>query len=81
MIKGDTNLKVFHSMIKYNDMFATNSLSRSVIGFMNDRPLAGRQWVFKITRDKPWAWPEVEYVDNAIKMQGHLGQKGINNTL
>ena len=81
MVKGDTELKIFHSMIKYNDMFATNNLSGSVIGFMGDRPLAGRPWVFKIPRDKPWAWPEVECVENAIEMQGHFGQEGNKNTL
>ena len=60
-------------MVKYNDMFATNNISGSVIGFMGDMPLAGRPWVFNITQDKPWAWPEVEYVDNSIEMQGHFG--------
>ena len=38
--------------------------------------MAGRPWVFKIPRDKPWAWPEVEYVENTIEMQGHFGQDG-----
>ena len=68
MVKGDTELKVLHSMVKYNDMLATNNTSGSVIGFMGDRPLTGRPWDFNIPRDKPWAWPEVEYVENAIKM-------------
>ena len=54
-VKGDTELKISHSMIKYNDMFVTNNLSGSVIGFMGDRILARRPWVFKIMRDKPWA--------------------------
>ena len=31
VVKGDTKLKVFHSMVKYNDMFDTNNLSDSVI--------------------------------------------------
>ena len=68
MVKGGIDLKLFHAMIKYNDIFVTNNLSGSVIGFMGDRPLTGRPWDFNIPRDKPWAWPEVEYVENAIKM-------------
>ena len=81
MVKGGIDLKLFHAMIKYNDIFVTNNLSGSVIGFMEDRPLAGRPWVFRIPRDKPLAWPEVEYVENAIKMQCHFGQEANNNTL
>ena len=42
MVKRDTELKVFCSMVKYNDMFATNNLSSSVIVFMGDSPFAGR---------------------------------------
>ena len=56
-VKWDTKLKVFHSMVNYNDMFTNNNISGSVIGFMGDMPLAGRPWVFNITQDKPWAWP------------------------
>ena len=81
MVKGDTDIKVFHSMVKYNDMFANNNLNSSVIGFMGDRPLSGRLWVFNIPRDKPWVWPEVEYVNNSIEIQGHFGQEGNNNIL
>ena len=80
-VKGDNELKVFHSMVKYNYMFATNNISGSVIGFMEDSPLFGRPWVSNIPRDKPWAWPAGEYVDNAIEMQCHFGQEGNNNTL
>ena len=67
VVKGDNELKVFHSMVKFNEMFATNNLSGSVIGFIGDRPLTGSPWMFRVPRDKPWAWIEVEYVDNAIK--------------
>ena len=81
MVKGDTELKVFHSMVKYNDMFATTNLIGSVIGFIGGRTLYGSPWVFKTPRDRPWAWPEVEYVDNAIEMQGHFRQEGNNKTL
>ena len=55
MVKEDNKLKVFHSMVKYNYMFATNNISGSVIGFMEDSPLFGRPWVSNIPRDKPWA--------------------------
>ena len=48
IVKGDTKVKLFQSMVKYNDMFSTNNLIGSVIGFIGDRPLAGRPWVFKI---------------------------------
>ena len=33
VVKGDTELKVFYSMVKYNDMFSTNNPIDSVIGF------------------------------------------------
>ena len=81
MVKGDTELKVFYSMVKYNDMFATTNLIGSVIGFMGYRNLSGRPWVYNIQRDRSWAWQEVEYVDNAIEMQGHFRQEGNNKTL
>ena len=68
-------------MMKYNEMFHTKYITGSVVGFMGYMPLVGRPWVFQIPRDKPWAWPEVEYVNNAIEMQGHFGQEGNNNTL
>ena len=38
MLKGDTDLMVPQSMVKYNYMFATNNLSGSVIGFMGIGP-------------------------------------------
>ena len=62
MVKGDAELKLFHSMLKYNDLFVTPNLSVNVITFMGDRPLEGRPWVFKIPRDKPWAWPEIKFL-------------------
>ena len=75
MVKGDNKLKVFHSMVKYNDMFATNNLSGSVIGFMGDRPLDGMPWVFNIPQDKSWAWTEVECAENAIECRATLERK------
>ena len=53
MVKGDAELKIFHSMLKYNDFFVAQNLSGNVITFMGDRPLEGRLWIFKIPRDKP----------------------------
>ena len=66
VVKRNSKLKVFHYMVKYNDMFATNNISDIVIVFMGDRLLEGRLWVFDISLDNPWAWPEVEYFNNAI---------------
>ena len=40
VVKGDTKLKVFHSMLKYNEIFATNNLSGIVIAFMGCRHLS-----------------------------------------
>ena len=34
MVKGDTELKIFHSMLKYNDFFVAQNLSKNVIAFM-----------------------------------------------
>ena len=60
-----TQLKIFHPMIKYKDLFdfvvVAPGLSGSVIAFMGDRPLEDRPWVFKIPRDKSWTWPEVKF--------------------
>ena len=48
MVKGDAELKIFLSMLKYNDSFVAQNLSGNVIAFMGDRPLEGRPWIFKI---------------------------------
>ena len=53
MVKGDTELKIFHYMLKYNDLFVAQNISGNVIAFMGDRPLEGKPWIFKIPRDKP----------------------------
>ena len=42
MVKGGAELKIFHSMLKYNDLFVAQNLSGNVIAFMGDRPLEGR---------------------------------------
>ena len=52
--------------------FVSPGLSDSVIAFMRDYPLEGRLWLFKITCDKPWAWPEVNFWKNSIEMQKHF---------
>ena len=72
MVKGEAELKPFHSMIKYNDLFVAQNLSVNVIAFMGYRPLEGRPWVFKIPRDKPWAWPKIKFLSNTIEMQTHF---------
>ena len=55
-------------MFKYNNFFVAQNLSNSVIAFMGDLPLEGRPWIFKIPRDKPWAWPEIKFLSNPIEM-------------
>ena len=75
MVKGDAELKVFHSMLKYNDLFVAQNLSGNVIAFMGDRPLEGRPWIFKIPWDKPWACPEVKFLSNTIEMQTNFSQE------
>ena len=75
MVKGDAELKIFHSMLEYNNFSVAQNLSGNVISFMGDRPLEGRPWIFKIPRDKPWAWPEIKFLSNPIEMQTHLIQE------
>ena len=55
VVKDDAELKLFHSMVKYNDVCVDPKLSGNVIALMGDYPLEGRPWVFKIPRDKPWS--------------------------
>ena len=57
MVKGDSELKMFHSMLKYNDFFVAQNFSGNVIAFVGNHPLEGRPWILKISRDKLWAWP------------------------
>ena len=54
MIKGDAELKIFNSMLKYNDLFVAQSLSGKVIAFVRYLPLEGRLWIFKVPQEKPW---------------------------
>ena len=75
MVKGDAELKIFHSMLKYNNFFVAQNISVDVIAFIGDRPLEGRPWIFKIPRDKPWAWPEIKFLSNPIEMQTHFSQE------
>ena len=39
MVKGDAELKILHSILKYNDFFVAQNLSGNVINFMGGRPL------------------------------------------
>ena len=75
IVKWEVELKIFHSMLKYNDFFVAQNLSGNVIAFMRDRPLEGRSWIFKIPRDKPWSWPEIKFLRNPIEMQTHFIQE------
>ena len=56
-------------------MFVAQNLSGNVIALMGDRPLEGRPWIFKIPRDKQWAWSEVKCLSNPIEMQTHFSQE------
>ena len=67
MVKGDAELKIFHSMLKYNDLFVAQNLSGNVITFMGGFPLEGRPWIFNIPRDNPWAWTEVKLFHSMLK--------------
>ena len=62
-------------MVKYNDFFVAKNLSGNVIAFMGYRPPEVRPYIFKIPRDKPWAWPEVKFLSNPIEMQTHFSQE------
>ena len=75
MVKGGAEVKIFHSMLKYNNLFVAQNISGNVIAFMGDRPLEGRPWIFKIPQDKTWAWPEVKCLSNPIEMQTHFSQE------
>ena len=75
MVKGDAELKIFHSMLKYNNVFVAQNLSGNVIPFMGDRTLEGRPWMFKIPQDKPWEWPEIKFLSNPIGIQTHFIQE------
>ena len=66
MIKGDTELKIFHSMLKYNNFFVAQNISGNVIAIMGGRQLEGRPWIFKIPRYKPWVRPEIKFLSNPI---------------
>ena len=38
---GETDLNLFHSLVKYNDMFVATSMSGHVVAFLGDRELEG----------------------------------------
>ena len=65
-VKCDTELKLFHPMVKYNDVFVDPNLNGNAIAFLGDCPLEDRQWVLEISRDKPWEWSEVKFLSNSI---------------
>ena len=75
MVKGNTKLKIFHSILKYNDFFVAQNLSDKCFCFHGDLPLKGRTWIFKIPREKPWVWPEVKLLINPIETQTTFSQE------
>ena len=75
MVKGGTELKIFHSMLKYNNIFIAKNISGSVIAFMGDLPLEGRPWTFKIPQDKTWVWLEIKFLIKPIEIQTHFSQE------
>ena len=72
IVMGGAELKLFQYMLKYNNVFVAQNISGNVISFMGDHPLEGRPWIFKIQRDKSWAWPEVKLLSNPIEMQTYF---------
>ena len=42
MVKGGVELKLFHSMLNYNDLSVALNISDNVIAFMGGCPLEGR---------------------------------------
>ena len=42
---------------------------------MGGLPPEGRPWIFKISRDKPWSWPEVKFLSNPIEIQTYFSQE------
>ena len=62
-------------MIKYKNLFFAQNISGNVIVFIGDLPLEGGNWIFKIPRDKPWAWPEVKCFRNPIEMKTYFSQE------
>ena len=38
MVKGCAELKILHSMLKYNNLFVAQNISGNFIDFMGDRP-------------------------------------------
>ena len=81
MVKGDAELKIFHSILEYNNFFVAQNISGNLIAFMGDCPLEGRPWIFKIPRDKPWAWPEIKLFINPIEMKKYFSQEEIRHTM
>ena len=76
MVKGDEEFKLFHSMLKYNNLFVAQNILGNVIKFMGNCPLEGRLLVFKIPRDKPRVWADIKLLSNSIGMQTHFSQEG-----
>ena len=72
MVKGDPELKIFHSMLKNNYLFVAKNFSCNMIPFMGECTFEGRLWILKIPREKIWAWLEIKFLSNPIEMQTHF---------
>ena len=81
VVKGGVKLKLFHSILEYNDFFVAINLSGNMIAFVGDIPLEGRPWVFKVPQDKPCAWTEIKFLSNSIEMQTHFSLEGNHHTM
>ena len=75
MVKGDSELKISYSMLKYNNFFVAQNISGNVIAFMGGHTLEGRPCIFKIPCENPWAWPEIKLLSNPIEMQTYFSQE------
>ena len=75
MVKGDAELKMFHYILKYNNLFVAPNISGNMIAFVGDRTLEGRPWIFNMPQGKPWPWPKVKFLSNPIEMQTHFSEE------
>ena len=80
MVKGDAELKIFHSIKKYIFFCCSKSLWKC--DCFHGGPSIGRKAVYiKIPRDKPWAWHEIKFLSNPIEMQTHFSQEENRHTM
>ena len=68
MLEGEPDLKVFHLIVKYNNMFMAKGMRGQVIAFLGDRPETGRPMMVTF-KDKPWTWPLVKYCMDTVLLE------------